>query len=349
MMTEGTQFQPATERVTIQDVARACGMNKSTVSRALNMPPDRYPLRAETRKLILQKADELGYAANWTARALSARSTKQIGLLFRYSLPEMRGISGDMTQAFSAELEAAGYHLLFVPLHGDNWLQTLRGNQFDGCVIHDVDLGITLDAVRSIGLPAVVLNNVVQGNDLPTVVPDDAQGTRLAVEHLIGLGHRKIAYLRMGRGSEANHFSIALRRTTYLQAMQDAGLGEQALAADEPIGQFLDRVPVGVPGGYTALVLYSHSEGIAMLRHLHLRGLRCPQDVSLVSFNDVYPMADLFPAFTTISVPGEAIGRAGAQLLLEQLNATGEPAAKQIVLPETIVVRESTAPLGGNR
>jgi LacI family transcriptional regulator len=324
-------------------------MNKSTVSRALNLPPDQYPLRPETRQQILDAAARLGYSPSWTARSLSARRTRQIGLLFRYSLPEMRGIYGDITQGLSAELERAGYHLLFVPLHGDNWQQTLRGNQFDGCVIHDVDVSGTLDLVRSMGLPVVVLNNVVPASDVSTVAPDDGQGTRLAVEHLLGLGHRKIAYLRMGRGSDAAHFSIKVRRDAYLRAMRDAGLAEHALAADEPIDQFLDRVPVGVPGGYTAVVLYSHTEGVLMLRHLTRRGLRCPGDVSLVAFNDTFPMADLSPAFTTVAVPGDAIGRAGARLLLQQLNATGDPVARQTVLPETLVVRESTAPLAAGK
>ena len=336
-------IKPAPKRSTLLDVARACGLSKAAVSQALNWSAERSTLKAETRELILSKARELGYTASWTARSLSNQATKQVGLLFHYSMPETRGIYGDIVPALTATLESRGYHLLFVPLHGEGWRQTLRDNRFDACVVNDVDPSISLAATRAVGLPTVLLNNVSSDLGVSSVIPDDAAGTRLAVEHLIALGHRRIAYLRMGNGGIVPHFSVAVRRDAYAAAMRDAGLGEHVLAADEPMDQFLDRVPIGADG-YTAIILYSHTEGVCILPLLHKRGIRCPQDVSLVCFNDTFPMSNLVPAFTTVSVPAQEIGRVGGELLLELLDPAGGRSSRQVVLPETLVVRESTAP-----
>ncbi len=334
------QLRP--RRVTLADVAQACNLSKAAVSQALNAKPPQVTLKPETREFIRQKSIELGYTASWAARSLAVRSTRQIGLLFRYAVPETRGIYGDIVQSLTLRLEQEGYHLLFVPLHGNGWAEILRGNRFDGCVVSDVDPAQSLAAIQEVGLPAVLVNNTVEDPAVSSIRPDDADGARQAVEHLLELGHRRIAYF--GGSEQTNpHYSVRMRREAYAATMRRAGLGGHVLEVAGSMQNLFDRVPLGAEG-YTAIVLYSHFEAVSILPQLHARNLRCPQDVSLVCFNDTFPMSELVPAFTTVAVPGAELGRVGAELMLELLGELPGREVRQVVLPQTLIVRQSTAP-----
>jgi LacI family transcriptional regulator len=329
--------------ITIHDVARDCGLSPTTVSRALNGKHVQYRISAETRARALKAAERLGFQANWKAKTLGDRRSFQIGMLFRHAFPEFRGVFEELLRELNGGLERAGYHLLFVPVHGDRGLALIREQRLDGLVLADPLSGEIISLLDAIGAPAVVLNNLAPSDRYGQVVPDDAQGVDLAVEHLVSLGHRRIAYFRMGRGSVAAHFSVALRRESFVASMQRRGLGDSAVVADEPVDAFLSRVPIG-PGGCTAIITYTHTEVVHLLRSLSQRGVRVPHDVSIVAFNNTFPMDSMFPSITVVDVPAGQMGKLGAEMLLEQLNNPSEARPRHVTLPESLIVRESTGP-----
>lgn len=327
-------------RPTIRDLARYCGVSTSTVSRAINGKHEQFRIPAQTRDQILLAAKELGYSASSAARALAEQRTRQVGLLFRYSVPDLRGVLHEMLQELTFGLEAAGYSVLFVPLHGSDPQKVLREQRFDACVICD-PIGEELrDVILQVALPTLLVNNVDESGCFDEIIPDDISGARMATRHLIAQGHRRIAFARMGREGVVDHFSIGHRIDGYTQAMHEAGLADHVMATNGPLEQFVERTELGRPGGYTAAVLYSHTEVVCLLRLLHPLGVRVPDAVSLVAFNDVFPMADLVPAITCVAVPAAEIGRSAARRLLERLADPGLP-PRRFRLPETLVRRES--------
>lgn len=339
-MTRAAASASTPAKVTTVDIARRLGISRPTVSTILSGAKSNTRVSDELRERVLQVAKDMGYRPSWTASALARGTTHQIGLLFPYSIPELRGIYEEMMQKTTEVFEAAGYHLLFVPTRA-GWQDILRSQRLDGALVTQVTSEELSETLVSSGMPAVMVN--VEGDPtLAHVMPDDAGGARLALRHLVQLGHKDIAFLRMGRASFAEHFSLRVRREAFLDAMRLAGLSDRAVVADEPLELFLDRVKLG-RGGVTAVICYTHTEAVKLLPLLHARGIRVPHDVSLVCFNDVFPMADLVPAMTTVAVPGGAIGAAAADLVLRQIRGE-EVSEKRVLLPESLVVRKSTAP-----
>jgi LacI family transcriptional regulator len=337
--------KPSTDSVvTIHDVARHCGLSSTTVSRALNGKHLQYRISPVARQRVLDAAVHLGFRANWKAKTLGDRRSFQVGMLFRHTFPEFRAIFESVLSELTVVLEQAGYHLLFLPVHNDKALNMIKEHRLDGLVIGDPLGDEIYNVIDQVGAPSVVLNNVSANPEHYQVIPDDEQGMSLALDHLIGLGHRKIAYFRMGRGSVARHYSVAVRREAYLSQMHERGLSDTAIAVDEPTDEFLSRVRVGQD--VTAIICYSHTEVVNMTRALAIRGIRVPQDVSLIGFNNVFPTEVLFPATTVIDVPGASIGRTGGRLLLEQLSSdvsSADLGPRRVTLAESLIVRESTS------
>ena len=333
--------------VTIHDVARSCGLSSSTVSRALNGKHVQYRISDQARSRVLETADRLGFKANWKAKTLTDRRSFQIGMLFQAAFPEFRGIFAEILTSLNNTLEAAGYHLLFVPVHDERGLQLIQQHRLDGLILCDPHSNEIHSILHQIDSPLVVLNELAPDAGFSHVIPDEEQGMRLALDHLFAFGHEKIAFFRMGRHSSPTHFSLECRRSAFNASMAERGLAGYAITADESVDSFLSRVKIG-PGGHTAIICYSHTEAAFLLRALLQKGLRVPQDVSLIAYNNTFPMDALFPAITVIDVPAKKMGEVGAKLLLEQINGESKP--RHVTLPESLIVRESTgpAPRGGS-
>jgi LacI family transcriptional regulator len=194
-------------------------------------------------------------------------------------------------------------------------------------------------------VPYVCINERA-GTPVAQVLADDVKGARLAVEHLHQLGHRRIAYGN-ARATYLTHYSVAERYETVVEA---ARKHRMALAAghDVPFSsaeEFL-RESV-VKAGATAVVTYDHRIAVALVGAAYGMDLRIPRDFSLICFNDLFPVSLMPPPLTAITVPGQEMGRLGADLLLNSLGSEGAAASakevKEIRVPEHLVVRESTA------
>ncbi len=324
------------------DIARSTGLSKGSVSRALSMSEIDCPLNPETRTHILRVAEELGYRVNPHARALSSGKSMNVGLLYEGSLPIIENIYHDMVQAFAVAIRDAGYHLTFLPVDADGlWEDALIGGRVDGCVgFHSLAERVCRVTTRA-GRPLVLVNGR-SDRVSASVFADDRQGAKLATEHLLSLGHRRVL-MCIDRSKQQPHYSIDDRRAGFEAAMQAAGLAQHAAWIDADSTGVITHLDHS-PQPATAIICYSHIEAIPLLRELARSGRHVPRDVSVVAFNDVFPARELNPALTTITVPSGAIGREGARLLLNQLTLPRESQPTALALSEGLVGRESTGP-----
>jgi LacI family transcriptional regulator len=336
--------------VTLRDVARTAGVHPGTVSRALNADT-RSLVNVATAQRVLEVAEQLGYRPNPIARGLKTNRSMTVGVL----VPDlMNPLFAAIVRGIENRLAPAGYTLLIT--NTDNDLERER-TDFLAMRDRQVDGFITATAQRDhrlitevVGADAkiVLVNRSVDDNALSAVTVDDRAGARLAVEHLIALGHRRIAHLAGPR-----EVSTGFRRHQgFVETMRDHGLEvdpDLVLFSDgfvEPEGARVCRELIARGAPFTAIVAGNDLMALGCFDALGEHGLRCPGDVSVVGFNDM-PFADRFqPALTTVRIPHYEIGAAGAELMLGLLVGEDVP-PRQILLDPELVVRASSAPPAG--
>src|SRR5436190_6565795 len=276
--------------ITLREVAEVAGVHPGTASRALN-PETRRLVNEETAQRVLRAADRLGYRPNPIARGLKTNRSYTVGVL----IPDlMNPLFPPIVRGIQDRLERAGYTPLIANTDNDPEreridFQRLRARQVDGFIAatarRDDDLLIEFAAV---GTPVVLVNRRLEQARLPAVVGDDRAGVRLAVDHLASLGHRRIGYL-----AGPQHVSTGyLRYEGFLEAMGDRGLPldpDLTLFGDaftEPEGMRLCRnlLDAGTPP--TAIVAGNDLVALGCYDVFEERGIRCPDQISVVGFND---------------------------------------------------------------
>jgi LacI family transcriptional regulator len=329
-------------RPTIYDVARLAGVSTATVSRALN---DTGQIAPATRAAIDAAVAQLGYHPNTVARSLVTKSTQTIALL----LP-------DITNPFYAALVSGiqqraletGHTMLLCTTEGDpereeQYLGLLHAKQVDGVLVDGLVLPPDRIArfVRD-GLPIVCLDRDVDATSVPLVQVDNRLGARLATEHLLELGHRRIAHV-----AGAPELRISEQR---IEGYRDAhhAVGIEPAPGLVAVGSFT------VEGGYeaarslletaefTAVFAANDLSGIGVLSAIVESGRRVPDDVSLVGFDDLQLSRFTTPPLTTVHQPAREIAERATQLLLDLANGRKVKQRLHLLEPE-LVVRGSTA------
>ena len=333
-----------TSKVTLRDVAALARVHPATVSRFLN-ESTRHLVNAETAARVAHAVTELRYERNDLARGLRTRRSQTIGVV----LPDLTNpLFPPMVRGLADALNEVGYTTLLANTDGDGGrarraFETLRARQVDGFVLATAALEDDLvDAIEQTELPLVLINRTVSRPGICAVVPDDRAGIRAAVEHLVALGHRRIVHLAGPRAVSSG----LLRQQEFRHAMRAAGLraevrGARAFTEDagiEPAKALLSASPRP-----TAIVAANDLLALACYRVARELGLRCPDDLSIVGFNDM-PFADRFdPPLTSVHVPKYAIGQRAAELLLAVLSGELREARTVLVAVE-LVVRRSSGP-----
>jgi LacI family transcriptional regulator len=329
----------------MRDVARAAGVHSGTVSRVLN-PVTRPLVNPRTAERVEAAARELGYSLNPIARSLKTRRSYSIGVV----IPDLTNpLFPPMIRGMEEVLDRAGYTTLVASTDGDadrerQRVQTLMGRHVDGFVIATASRRDRLVADMLAGGMAVVLvNRTTEGGGVLAVVPDDRKGSALAVDHLVELGHRRIAHVAGPRGLSTGH----LRWRGFVEAMEDHGLEvdpKLVAVADgytEAAGARAARDLLHAARRPTAVVAANDLLALGVYAALADAGLRCPRDVSVIGFNDM-PFTDRFsPPLSTIHIPQARIGSRAAELLLERI---ADPAAppQTLLFEPTLLVRAST-------
>jgi LacI family transcriptional regulator len=346
MTASGQPVARGRSAVTIRDVARVAKVHPGTVSRALN-EDTRALVNPDTADRVIAAAAELGYRPNRIARGLKTSRSHTIGVL----IPDITNpLFPPILRGIEDRLDEAGYTLLIVNTDNDSkrervYLDAMRARQVDGFISATarLDRELLLELAEA-GTPLVLVNRSLEDGSVPAVTVDDREGIALAVEHVVALGHQRIGHVAGPQNLSTGH----RRHLGFVEAMRDAGLEvppehvrfgaffteeEGARACDE----LLDAAP-----GLTAIVAGNDLMAIGCYDALEQRRLTCPDDISIVGFNDMPFVDRLRPPLTSVRVPQREIGKVAADLLLEQLAGGDEPAT-EILLEPTLMVRGSTA------
>jgi LacI family transcriptional regulator len=339
--------------VTLRDVAARAGVHPATASRALN-PETRLLVREDTARRVLQAAEFLGYRPNPVARSLRTRRSNTIGVL----IPDLNNpLFPPIVRGIEDRLADAGYVALLGNTDGDTEreriiFEQMRARHVDGLVLATAHLNDPLLAESARAeLPVVLMNRLAPDYSLPSVSVDNERGVHLAVAHLAGLGHQRIAHIA---GPQEVSTGLA-RYRGFVAAMEAHGLppdaelviASRAFSVEEGLRCariLLERGAAG--GGCSAVVAANDMLALGCYAALDEAGLSCPEDLSVVGFNDMPFIDRLRPPLTTIRFPHYQVGKEAAQLLLERIAGHTGPVKILFLAPE-LVVRGSTAASGG--
>lgn len=324
------------ERVTIYDVAHRAGVSKSLVSLVLRGSPQVSPVR---REAVQRAIDELGYRPSRAAAALAGQRTNTIGVViddfanlwFVELLAGLReGLAGTPFHVGVADA-ALNAHLSESPVHG------YLAARVDGLVIaaepQETD-------AAGVGVPTVLVGNRRRGvAGADRVAADEAAGARIAVEHLVGLGHRRIAFLAGASGPAAE------RAQGYAAAMTAAGLAPlqtPATQTDESGGHAAMRGLLAEHPDVTAVFAANDLMALGAWQVLRSTGRAVPGDVSLVGFDDIPTARTGLISLTTVDPRSADLGRAAATALLARIEAPGADPIEVRVEPR-LILRSTTA------
>ncbi|HOF18535.1 MAG TPA: LacI family DNA-binding transcriptional regulator [Phycisphaerae bacterium] len=293
-------------RITVTDVARSCGVAASTVSRVLN-GDETFSVRPKIRERIRVVARELNYRPGLAARSLRARKTNLIAILGRRDIPTTSGLSIHATSRLVSYLHDAGYDAVVTYPNRHREQRHLPAWRIDAAVLQDVYDPAVWEELEQAGVPYVSMNGL-WGASGWSVSVDDRDNVRQAMDHILHLGHRRVAYLRGQRGSK-NHPSVAIRKEAYLGHLAQAGLSPLLVEGEsDPVRMLTKTV---VENQATAILAYDHLTAIDLLSAAWQLGLSVPRDFSLVCFNDVFPVAQMTPPADDGGLAGRGDGSSG--------------------------------------
>ena len=332
-------------RPTINDVARHAGVSKGAVSFAFNNRPG---ISAETRERILASARELGWSPSSRARALSVSRSLAVGLVMARPPETLRAdpFFPSFIAGLESELSRAGYALLLqvVPEHEsehETYRRLAREGRVDGVFVTDLYVDDPRPALLAeLGLPSVIVGPALGEAFWPAVGVDDAPGITDAVEHLIGLGHTRIAHVA---GPTAMVHGES-RRRAWSTALEAAGLPEGPCVETDfsaEAGAAATRELLDLERPPTAIVYANDLMAIAGLAVAVAKGVDVPGRLSLIGYEDTELAAHMQPPLTTVSTDVIGWGRAAATRLLDLIE--GRPATEASLQPPRLVVRGSTS------
>lgn len=342
---------PVHRKTTLSDIAAGCGVSRATVSLVLRGSP---LVNKHTRARVEEELRKQGYVYNRAAANLRRRTSSSIALV-------VNELSNPFFAEFAAGVDETLGEAGFVTLLGSTGESVKREQAVLGSLIEHGPGGIILspaegsearDVLGAIGghLPVVLFNRELGGR-LPQyahwdrLMLDNQPGTRLATEHLIARGHRRIAFF----GGHDDASSTRERHAGYVQAMQAAGLPIEPHWRVQSTPTRIDAVratPELFEGGSmpTAAVCYNDAVALGLILGLHQRGLQAGRDFAVTGFDDIAEAAMSVPPLTTLSTAPRARGRQAAELLLARLRDPQAPAST-VIAPVELVVRESSCPL----
>ncbi len=329
---------------TISDVARLAGVSAGTVSNVLNRPSYVEPA---TRERVERAIAELGYAPHPGARRYRDGRVRTIGLAMA-DLAEPFFV--DVALGAEARARDSGVAVVICnsggdPSREDKNLDVLVQQRVQGIVISAVDeQSSRLQAVRDRGVPTVFVDRVRRDRDAAWVVVDDRHGGRLAAEHLLERGHRRIAFLGDPRRSPKVRARLtgaraAIAEANVADAIEVLALPPWSQESGREAGiELAHRVPGRRP---TAVVCANDRSALGLVHALVRAGLRVPDDVAVVGYDDIIWAAASVVPLTTIRQPLQDLGAAAINILLPLLGSQGELPHEHVVLRPELVVRES--------
>ncbi len=331
-------MSPAARRPTLADVAARAGVSVALVSIVIRDVPG---ASAESRRRVLQAAEELGYRPDARARLLRSSRSRLLGVVFGVQ----HDFHGDLVSGLYAAADRAGYELaLSAVTPGRDERRAVASLLQDRCEAlillgpHSPTAALAEVAAR---LPVVVVARAVRHRALDVVRTADDEGLRQAVDHLVGLGHRRIAHVDGGRAPGA-----ADRRRGYREALHRHGLDGEVrilpggLTEDEGAAAARTLLAEGPP---TAVTVFNDRCAAGLLDVVRRAGLAVPGDVSVVGYDDSRLARLSHVALTTVAQDVEQLTAGALTRAVERLDGA-TVARRELVVPPRLVVRETTGP-----
>jgi DNA-binding LacI/PurR family transcriptional regulator len=335
--------------VTMRDVARATGVSQSTVSRVLSGAPTAVPIAEGTRERVLATARELGYRPNPLARGLRGMRTMLLGVIVRdITDPFFAGA----IEAASIEASTRGYNIVLGHAHGRAdeaialW-RVLEARHCDAIVLlGDMsDQPRLIDDLRGAHVPVVALWQGSRADGILSVSVDNRLGITAVLDHLTGLGHRRIGFVAGRRLGD-----ILEREDAYVDYLATSGIsstdGYRQYAANDPTGggaALAAMLDLTEPP--TAVIASTDVLAIGVLHEAHERGIRVPEELSVTGFDDIPLAAFTVPALTTVRMPvREMVAEAVGMVIDDEASSGGTVFRRAGLLEPSLVVRASTRP-----
>lgn len=328
-------------RVTIRDVAEHARVSVATVSKVINQ---RYGVAADTAAHVQAVISELGYEASLVAQSLRSHHTNVIGIL----VADLEPFGTELLKGAADAIRGSGFELVVYSASGRvgdmagwerRYLSRLGGTLVDGAVL------VTPTVVDvQYGAPVVAVDPHTGSSDFPTVDADNLRGARLATEHLLRLGHRRIALL----AGREDLQSAKLREQGYREAMAASGIPfadslVRVGGYDAAVSRLAARELLTVPDRPTAVFAANDVTAIVTIEVALALGLRVPEDLSVVGFDNIPESALCTPQLTTVNQPIRTMGEHAVELLTRLIRAQSVEHT-HLTLTTELIVRGSTAP-----
>jgi len=334
-------LRQSSRQPSIKDIALLAHVSHPTVSRALQNSP---LVSAETAAKIRKIAEDQGYRASAVARGLVTRHTRTIGLVVTAVDDPF---AGEVARGIETTANDYHYAVLLASSHADperecKVVEELAERRVDGIIVASPRLGaLCLPLLKELDVPIVLVNDQYPSEFVHSVTIANQAGMRVAAEHLIGLGHRRVAYIGDRNGFQSNTERLA----GYKAALVRAGIGFAAELAVEGDGQaetaieaMHELLRLNTPP--TAVCCYNDMTAMGAMRAIRSRGLRVSHDVSVTGFDDVFFAAYLAPALTTVRQPMRRMGQMAMENLFKLMS--GQESAARARVEAELIVRGST-------
>lgn len=327
---------------TILDVARLAGVSTATVSRVINSPD---AVREKTRKKVQRAMETCNYKYNALARGFVTKKSNTIGLI----IPNIDNpVFAESTLGVQEYVEEKNIKVIlgntsYRPSQEEKLVKVLRESQVDGLIITSTDpTGPLVQALVDEGFPFVLLFSTIKGGPLSAVGVDNYRGGYVATEHLVSLGHKRIGII-------SGKFSVTDRGyhrwCGYRECLRDHEIeyDENLLVQTEYSlsgGSKSIKTLLELPEPPTAVFCSNDYIALGAMKGAREMGLRLPEDLSIVGFDDMQTASYMVPALTTVRQPAYEMGRRAGELLLQLIEEPGNPV--QDMMDTKLVVREST-------
>lgn len=323
----------------MEDVAARAGVSRALVSIVFRAAPG---ASEATRKRVLEAARELDYRPDTRASRLGRSRTRTLGVVFSVA----HTFHGDLLESLYVEAESAGYELVLSAVtrerSQDDAVGTLLAERCEGLLLLGSDHSRTQLAALAERVPVVSVLRPVTAPGVDVVRTDDADGMRQVVEHLVELGHDRIALLDGGRAAGAAQrragFRAAARR---LVPGAEESLIAGGLTEEDGAGAAYAYLELGEPRP-TAVAAFNDRCALGFIDVVRQAGLRVPEDVSVVGFDDIRQAAYAHVGLTTVRQDARQLGAGALERLAAHLDA-GETDTREVVIPPTLVARHSTS------
>ncbi len=329
------------QRKTLKDIAKHAGVSPATVSLVLRKSP---LVARETRQRVQTSIETLGYVYDRAAANMRMRSTQTIGLVV---CEITNPFYAELTAGIDDTLDRAGWVAFLantaeLPARQDRFIARMREHRVDGLLLapaEGTDPAI-VEELRRTGLPVVQMLRRLGKRNADQVGPDFRLGMTLAAEHLIRLGHKRIAFVGGGRRASPTRDRAAAYRDTLARYGLTIGPIVNCLPTREEGARAVGELMRGKPSDPTAVLCYNDLCAFGVLLGLADRGLVAGRDCAVIGFDNIAEAALYRPALTTIAIDARRIGEEAANLLLRRIKApNGAP--ESIVLPPKLIVRSS--------